>query len=63
MGYFESAGWKQDYSNLLKSILLISKRLDELTQELSLIREAVVPNKQSAQDPFSQPGHKHNNTY
>lgn len=60
MGYFESAGWKQDYSNLLKSLLLISKRLDEVTQELALIRESITSNKKSAQDFFSEPGHKHN---
>jgi hypothetical protein len=63
MGYFESAGWKQDYSNLLKSLLLISKRLDEVTQELSLIRESITSDKKSAQDPYHQPGHKHDNTY
>lgn len=60
MGYFESTGWKQDYSNLLKSLLLISKRLDEVTQELALIRESITSNKKPAQDLFSEPGHKHN---
>lgn len=41
MGYFESTGWQQDYTNLLKSILLISKRLEELTLEMSNVSEAI----------------------
>lgn len=41
MGYFESTGWKQDYTNLLKALLLISKRLEELTLEMSNVSEAI----------------------
>lgn len=41
MGYFESNGWKQDYTNLLKALLLISKRMEDLTLEVSNISDAL----------------------
>jgi hypothetical protein len=40
MGYFESNGWRQDYNNLLKSLLLISKKLEDVTAELKALRGA-----------------------
>jgi len=39
MSYFESNGWRQDFNNLLKSILLISKKLEDVTAELAALRE------------------------
>lgn len=46
--YFMTNGFKQDFTNLLKSILLISKRLEELTAEVKLLRgaELVDPHKE-----------------
>ena len=38
--YFTTNGFKQDFTNLLKSILLISKRLEDLTAEVRLLRGA-----------------------
>lgn len=38
--YFMTNGFQQDFTNLLKSILLISKRLEELTAEVKLLRGA-----------------------
>lgn len=39
MSYFESVGFQKDFNNLLKSLLLISKKLEELTQEVRLLRQ------------------------
>lgn len=49
MGYFESNGWRQDYNNLLKSLLLISKKLEDLTNEVRVLREtsSVDPHKEN----------------
>ena len=46
--YFMTNGFKQDFTNLLKSILLISNRLEDLTNEVRALREknAVDPNKE-----------------
>jgi hypothetical protein len=41
MSYFESVGFQKDFNNLLKSILLISKRLEDVTHELQAIRESL----------------------
>ena len=43
MGYFESNGFKQDFNHILKAIVLISKKLEDLTKEIVLLREALVP--------------------
>lgn len=39
MSYFESNGWKQDFGNLLKAMVLISKKLEDLTAEIRALRE------------------------
>ena len=49
--YFMTNGFKQDFNNLLKSILLISKRLEELTNEVRALRE------QNAVDPHKEKDH------
>lgn len=36
--YFNSKGFREDFTNLLKSLVLISKRLEDLTAEVSEIR-------------------------
>lgn len=41
MGYFESQAWQQDYTNILKSLILISKRLEQLTDEIREIRLSI----------------------
>lgn len=48
--YFATNGFTRDFNNLLKSILLISKRLEELTDEVRALREqhAVDPNKENS---------------
>lgn len=33
--YFSSKGFREDFTNLLKSLVLISKRIEELTGEVS----------------------------
>jgi hypothetical protein len=50
MSYFESNGFQKDFNNLLKSILLVSKRLEELTIEVRSIRESITvdPNKEKS---------------
>ena len=50
MSYFESNGFQKDFNNLLKSILLVSKKLEELTLEVRLIRESITvdPNKEKS---------------
>lgn len=55
--YFMTNGWKQDFTNLLKSILLISKRLEELTNEVRSLREAlpVDPNKETSTESVTPP--------
>ena len=55
--YFMTNGWKQDFTNLLKSILLISKRLEELTNEVRSLREAlpVDPNKEIPTESVTPP--------
>jgi hypothetical protein len=36
--YFNSRGFQTDFNNLLKSLLLISKKLEDVTAELSGIK-------------------------
>lgn len=55
--YFMTNGFTRDFNNLLKSILLISKRLEELTDEVRALREqnAVDPNKEKSTEQFVTP--------
>ena len=50
MSYFESNGFQKDFNNLLKSILLVSKRIEQLSIEVRLIRESITvdPNKEKS---------------
>ena len=56
MNYFESNGFQKDFNNLLKSILLVSKRIEELTIEVRSIRESITvdPNKEKSTE-FATP--------
>jgi len=38
--YFESQQFRQDFNNLLKSIILISKRLEQVTDVLLILSHA-----------------------
>lgn len=46
--YFNSRGFQTDFNNLLKSLLLISKKLEDVTAELSGIKQVL--NKESNTD-------------
>lgn len=46
--YFNSRGFQTDFNNLLKSLLLISKKLEDVTAELSGIKESL--NKENNTD-------------
>jgi len=46
--YFNSRGFQTDFNNLLKSLLLISKKLEGVTTELSEIKKVL--NKESNTD-------------
>lgn len=51
MSYLDSVGFQKDFNNLLKALLLISKRLEEISLEISLVREALPePSKESTTD-------------
>ena len=54
MNYFESNGFQKDFNNLLKSILLVSKRIEELTLEVRSVRESITvdPNKENSTEQF-----------
>ena len=54
MNYFESNGFQKDFNNLLKSILLVSKRIEELTIEVRSVRESITvdPNKENSTEQF-----------
>lgn len=39
MSYLESADFQRDFNNLVKALLLISKRLEEISLEIHQIRE------------------------
>ena len=54
MSYFESNGFQKDFNNLLKSILLVSKRIEQLSIEVRLIRESITvdPNKENSTEQF-----------
>lgn len=41
MNYLDSVGFQKDFNNLLKALLLISKRLEDITQEIRLARESL----------------------
>ncbi len=55
--YFQSTGFQKDFTNLLKSILLISKRLEDLTGVMSDIRDSIQtdPNKEKSTEQFVTP--------
>jgi hypothetical protein len=46
--YFNSRGFQTDFNNLLKSLLLISKKLETVATELSGIKESL--NKENSTD-------------
>lgn len=39
--YFNSVGFQQDFNNLIKSLLLISKKLESVTAELEGIKQVL----------------------
>lgn len=39
--YFNSRGFQQDFSNLIKSLLLISRKLEGVTAELADIKQVL----------------------
>lgn len=39
--YFNSRGFQTDFNNLLKSLLLISRKLEDVTAELAGIKESL----------------------
>lgn len=39
--YFNSRGFQTDFNNLLKSLLLISRKLEDVTAELAGIKEGL----------------------
>lgn len=41
VNYFESKGFRNDFTNLLKAIVLISNRLEEVSHELSEINDTL----------------------
>ena len=54
--YFNSQGYREDYRNLLKALLLISRKLEALTEELSGIKENL--NKENNADKLVTPPNK-----
>lgn len=54
--YFNSQGYREDYGNLLKALLLISRKLEALTEELSGIKENL--NKENNADKLVTPPNK-----
>ena len=46
--YFNSRGFQTDFNNLLKSLLLISKKLEDVTAELAGIKQSL--NKENQPD-------------
>jgi len=42
--YFGSKEFKEDFTNLLKSLVLISKRIEELTDEISEVNDILRTN-------------------
>lgn len=51
--YFQTKGFQQDFNNLLKSLLLISKKLESVTAELAGIKESL--NKENNTDKLVTP--------
>lgn len=53
MNYFESKQYREDYTNILKALLLLTKKMEEITEELRLSRTQMLSahtNNQSADD-------------
>lgn len=53
MSYFESKQYREDYTNILKSLLLLTKKMEEITEELRLFRTQLFTahtNNESADD-------------
>lgn len=42
--YFSTKGFREDFTNLLKSLLLISKRIEDLTAEISEVNDILRTN-------------------
>lgn len=42
--YFSSKGFREDFTNLLKSLVLISKRIEDLTDEISEVNDILRTN-------------------
>lgn len=55
--YFMTNGFKQDFNNLLKSLLLISKKLEALTDEVRSLRDShsAGPNKETSTESVTPP--------
>lgn len=51
--YFRSNGFHQDFNTLLKSLLLISKKLEDITAELAGIKESL--NKENSTEQLVTP--------
>ncbi len=51
VSYFETKGFRTDFTNLLKAIVLISNKLEEVTHELSEINDTLKTfNKENPSD-------------
>lgn len=48
--YFSSIQFREDYNNLLKSLLLLSKKMDQITLEIHQLRVAQTMNLNNAPD-------------
>jgi len=55
--YFMTNGFKQDFTNLLKSLLLISKKLETLADEVRMLREVIPvdPTKEKTTESVTPP--------
>jgi len=45
MGYFESQQFRDDFTTLIKSMLLISKKLEDLTGQIEFLKEGILEDK------------------
>lgn len=48
--YFSSIQFREDYNNLLKSMLLLSKKMDQIALEIHQLRVAQTMNLNNAPD-------------
>lgn len=51
--YFNSVGFQKDFNNLVKSLLLISRKLEDVTAELAGIKQVL--NKENTTELVTPP--------